>query len=73
MRTVEEVNKEIIDCTISIQAHFPEISKYIAEMPIARTTLNGKDAQLVQLEAYLRSLKTLITKYALNHQLGDVE
>ena len=42
-------------------------------MPIAESTLKDEVAELIQLEAYLSSLKTLITKYALNQQLGDVK
>ncbi|HLO56809.1 MAG TPA: hypothetical protein VK169_21110 [Saprospiraceae bacterium] len=33
MKTKAELEKDIIDITIKMQREFPELSKYIAEMP----------------------------------------
>ena len=34
MKTEEQLNKEILDITLKINHQYPELSKYISEMPV---------------------------------------
>ena len=56
-------NKKILQVTLEIKGDYPELSKYIEEMPV--TIPNDADPQinLKSLDDYLDSLNELINKY----------
>ena len=65
MKTKHELEKDITDVTNKIQVEFPELLKYINEMPIKDSDeeeINNKN-----LEDYYNSLKGLLNKYAQTH------
>jgi hypothetical protein len=66
MKTEKELNAEIIKKTLMIQEKFPELSKYIEEMPITIPT-NNPEINIKNLVDYNNSLENLIEKYAENH------
>ena len=49
-----------------IQEKFPELSKYIEEMPIT-IPVNDPEINLKQLTDYYNSLEDIVKKYAENH------
>jgi hypothetical protein len=66
MKTEKELNAAILQKTLMIQEKFPELSKYIEEMPITIPTSNP-EINLKQLTDYCNSLDNLMEKYAENH------
>jgi hypothetical protein len=66
MKTEKELNAAILQKTLMIQEKFPELSKYIEEMPITIPTSNP-EINLKQLTDYCDSLDNLMEKYAENH------
>lgn len=66
MPTEKELNAAILKKTLMIQERFPELSKYIEEMPIT-IPVNNPEINLKQLMDYYNSLENLIEKYSENH------
>jgi hypothetical protein len=66
MTTEKELNAAILEKTLMIQEKFPELSKYIEEMPIT-IPVSDPEINLKQLRDYYNSLENLIGKYAENH------
>jgi hypothetical protein len=66
METEKELNAAILRKTLMIQEKFPELSKYIEEMPITIPT-NNPEISIKNLVDYNNSLDNLIKKYAENH------
>ena len=66
MATEKELNAAILQKTLMIQEKFPELSKYIEEMPIT-IPVDNSQITLKNLTDYYNSLDNLIEKYAENH------
>jgi hypothetical protein len=66
MTTEKEINAAILKKILMIQEKFPELSKYIEEMPIT-IPVNNPVVNLKVLTDYYNSLDNLIEKYAENH------
>ena len=65
MKTKAEWGQDVINITNTIHQKFPELSKYIAEMPMKGS---GKDDVTVKnLEDYYHSLEDFLNKYAKTH------
>ena len=62
-----DINKSIIKITIEIEEKFPELSKFIDEMPVTIPDKNSPKINSEVLEDYQLSLKSLLTKYAVTH------
>ncbi len=67
MKTVKELNDDILKMTMKINEHHPELSKYLEEMP--DTIPNVADPHMDQetLLKYHESLVTLMKQYEVNH------
>lgn len=69
METETSVNKKIINITMKIQMEYPELSKYIMEMPI-KISENDKGAiNMNNMEEYYNSLVELFTEYSKTHKI----
>ena len=68
MKTEHEINKNIIEITMAIDEKFPELSKYIDEMPVTIPNTNDPEINETNLEDYQSSLDVLLNKYAANHK-----
>ena len=66
MATEKELNAAILQKTLMIQEKFPELSKYIEEMPIT-IPVDNPEITRKNLTDYYDSLDNLIEKYAENH------
>ncbi len=65
MKTKLELEQDIISITATIHEEFPELSKYIIEIPINNSEedkINTKN-----LENYYHSLEEIVSKYANTH------
>ena len=67
MKTENEINKDIIETTMVIDEKFPELSKYIEEMPVTIPTTIEPEINETNLKDYQISLDALLNKYAANH------
>jgi hypothetical protein len=68
MTTLKKLNEAIFLTTIKIQDEFPELVKYLDELPDGLTTTNEHEVRIGDLEAYLESLNKLIATYAKEHK-----
>lgn len=63
MKTEAQLDQDILDITMKIQAEFPELAKFVQEIPIKISGENIED-----LEKYHNSLKTLLNEYTETHK-----
>lgn len=63
METEKELNEKILKITMTIKNQYPELSKYIEEMPITVPDENNLETTLFKLRQYLKSLESLLKKY----------
>ena len=68
MKTEKELNAAILKISLFIQESYPELSKYIGEMPASVPNKTNPEISLKTLSDYLNSLEELVTKYAPNHK-----
>jgi hypothetical protein len=67
MKTIAELEQDILNITMSINKEFPELSEYINEMPITVSeTENDVNAQ--NLKEYYDSLVDMVKKYDISHE-----
>ena len=67
MKTEKELNNDILKITLTIQEKFPELSKYIAEMPVTISDIDNPEINIKNLKDYYDSLDNLLKKYATSH------
>ena len=67
MKTEKELNEAILKITMAITNNYPELSKYLAEMPITIPTISTPEINRTILIDYLESLQNLVQKYIPNH------
>jgi hypothetical protein len=72
MESEEEINAKILKVTMVIQENYPELSKYLNEMPITIPVDSRPEVNLKNLEKYYDSLVTLFRKYVAEHQLNYI-
>jgi hypothetical protein len=64
METENEINEDIIKTALCIQDNFPELSKFIAEMPVTIPNEARPEITAQNLQEYSNSLTELVTKYS---------
>ena len=67
MKNEKELNNDILDITMKIESTYPELSKFIIEMPI-RASTPGTEVDIKSLEDYYASLLALLKKYDITHE-----
>ncbi|AUC84634.1 hypothetical protein CW731_04670 [Polaribacter sp. ALD11] len=65
MKTKIELEQNIISITAKIHNEFPELSKYIIEIPMNDSKEDEVDIK--NLEDYYNSLKEIVSNYANTH------
>lgn len=70
MKTKNEIVKGIIETTMTIDEKFPELSKYIVEMPVTIPNANEPEINEMNLDDYKNSLDVLLKKYDSNHTVN---
>lgn len=68
MKTKAELEKEILTMTMKMHSEYPELSKYINEIPIDTTTGKGDLVNTQNLRQYLNSLQEIMLEYAKTHE-----
>ncbi|GAA4078395.1 hypothetical protein GCM10022389_25520 [Flavobacterium cheonanense] len=72
METEEEINAKILKITMVIQENYPELSKYLNEMPITIPIDSNPKMNVKNLEKYYDSLVNLFRNYVAVHQLNYI-
>ena len=67
MKNQEELNRDILDLTQTIQKCYPELSKYIDEMPVTIPDEAHPEITIKTLNDYYASLTVLLVDYTMNH------
>lgn len=65
MRTIETLQQSIIKITTTIKQDYPELSKFIVEMPMNNS--ENEEVNFKSLEDYYNSLKNILNEYAKTH------
>jgi hypothetical protein len=66
MDTLKQLNSDIIQITMEIKEQFPELSKYILEMPVTVPNLENPEMNRKALQDYYDSLKIILKDYNKN-------
>jgi len=67
MKSEKELNSEILKISMTILEKYPELSEYLAEMPVTIPSENDEEITLNHLKSYYESLNSLLNKYKLEH------
>lgn len=70
METEAEINAKILRVTMVIQDNYPELSKYLNEMPISVPIDSRPEVNSKNLQKYYETLVNLFRKYVAEHQLN---
>lgn len=66
-----DLNEKILKITMTIMEQYPELSKYIEEMPVTIPNDNNPEIKLGNLKTYYESLSVMLNKYKTEHP--DIE
>ena len=58
-----DLNAKILEVTMKIKDHYPELSKYLDEMPVTVPSEKDPEITLNHLKTYYESLNSLLNKY----------
>lgn len=67
MKTEIELEEAILDILKKIRTEFPELIKYINEMPIFISRSNSQNISDTELEAYFNSVYEIYSEYSNTH------
>lgn len=67
MKTETELNEKIVRITMTIRDEFPELMKFLNEMPETIPDVKTPEINSTILQNYFNSLQDLLRKYAPNH------
>jgi hypothetical protein len=59
----KDLNARILKVTMKIKDHYPELSKYLDEMPVTVPSEKDPEITLNNLKTYYESLNSLLNKY----------
>lgn len=72
MENIGEINAKILKITMTIQEKYPELSKFLTEMPVTMPDNEHPEITRKNLKAYYVSLQTLLNKYIDNQQFTNL-
>ncbi|TDE44420.1 hypothetical protein E0I26_08620 [Flavobacterium rhamnosiphilum] len=67
MKTEKELNEAILKITMNIRNDYPELSKYLLEMPVTIPDISNPEINSKALTDYYESLENMLKKYIPNH------
>ena len=71
MKNEKELNDDILKITMTIRDKFPELSKYINEMPETIPNVANPEMNIKTLSNYYESLEGLLKKYETIHPVSQ--
>lgn len=69
MKTEKELNSDILEITMNIKNNYPELSKYLKEMPETIPDATDPEINIKVLQEYYDSLNSILEKYADNQNI----
>jgi hypothetical protein len=72
METEKEINAKILKVTMVIHDNYPELSKYLNEMPITIPIDSRPEVNVKNLQKYYETLVELFRNYVAEHQLNYI-
>lgn len=72
MKTTAELEQDIVDITLKIHKEFPELSKYITEMPDNYSGKNANQITQKNFKEYYNSLQEVLLEYTKTHNPKNV-
>ena len=73
MEREEELNAEILKITMTIKDQYPELSKYLEEMPVVVPDVRTPEISRKNLSAYYESLKAMVSGYVSQKSRAQLE
>ena len=67
MKTEKELNDAILKITLKIKNDYPELSKYLSEIPVNIPNISNPEINNKVLTNYYESLENIVEKYIPNH------
>ncbi|MFV5685010.1 hypothetical protein ACM55I_06155 [Flavobacterium sp. GB2R13] len=67
METEKDLNDAILKITLKIRNEYPELLKYLVEMPVTIPNTNSPEINIKILKDYYESLNSLLKEYTPNH------
>ena len=67
MDTLADINKKILKITMTIRNEFPELMKFLNEMPVTIPNEQSPEMDYKILLEYYKSLESMFRNYAPNH------
>ncbi len=67
MKTESQLNADILKITLIIREKYPELSKFISEMPITIPDIESPEINVKILQDYYDSLDSMMKKYGKSH------
>lgn len=67
LESEKELNAKILDITMIIQKKYPELSKYLGEMPVTIPDKKRPEISSKNLREYFDSLNSILENYAREH------
>lgn len=67
MKTLQDIENQIITLTTSIEVNYPELYETLEENPITIPSKNHPDMNISIMEEYLESLKQILKQYTKTH------
>ncbi|MFV5701260.1 hypothetical protein ACM55F_05245 [Flavobacterium sp. XS2P12] len=67
METEKQLNDAILKMTLTIQNEYPELSKYLIEMPVTIPDASNPQINIKTLKDYYESLNSILKEYTPNH------
>ena len=67
MKTIHQLNDDIQQITTKIATEYPELTKFIVEMPPKNNEEIDEDITLQDLKNYYSSLESLLKNYSKDH------
>lgn len=68
MKTVRQLNSEILMISMKMEETFPELSKYLLEMPVSISYTSKEDISIQNLTDYYGSLDAVLKNYTAFHK-----
>ena len=63
MENVNELNKAILDITMEIYKKYPELVKYLSELPVTIPDISNPEINIKILQDYYNTLSNIVTNY----------
>lgn len=68
MKTIDQLNDDILKISLQIQTDYPEISQHLTEMPVTIPNVSSPKINVKTLSDYYESLKILLKDYLDNQK-----